>query len=68
MSREAHAGICERRGVQLPPATQPDLRDFFTRLDHCWLVKFLEHRIADRRMLRLIGKWLKAGVIEDGIW
>jgi group II intron reverse transcriptase/maturase len=44
-----------------------DLRDFFTSLDHCWLEKFLEHRIADRRMLRLIRKWLKAGVIEDGI-
>jgi RNA-directed DNA polymerase len=45
-----------------------DLRDFFTRLDHGWLQKFLEHRIADRRMLRLLGKWLKAGVIEHGIW
>lgn len=45
-----------------------DLRDFFTRLDHGWLQKFLEHRIADRRMLRLLGKWLKAGVIENGIW
>src|SRR3954447_12162428 len=44
-----------------------DIRDFFTRLDHCWLEKFLEHRIADRRMLRLIRKWLKAGVIEHGI-
>ncbi len=43
-----------------------DLRDFFTSLDHGWLQKFLEHRIADRRMLRLICKWLKAGVIEDG--
>jgi len=45
-----------------------DLRDFFTSLDHGWLQKFLEHRIADRRMLRLLGKWLKAGVIENGIW
>ena len=44
-----------------------DLRDFFTSLDHGWLQKFLEHRIADRRMLRLLGKWLKAGVIENGI-
>ena len=31
-----------------------------------WLVRFLEHRIADRRLVRLIGKWLKAGVLEDG--
>jgi RNA-directed DNA polymerase len=45
-----------------------DIRDFFTSLDHRWLEKFLEHRIADRRMLRLIGKWLKAGVIENGVW
>jgi RNA-directed DNA polymerase len=40
----------------------------FTSLDHSWLAKFLEHRIADRRVLRLIQKWLRAGVIEDGVW
>jgi RNA-directed DNA polymerase len=45
-----------------------DFRDFFTSLDHSWLVKFLEHRIADERVLRLIQKWLRAGVIEDGWW
>jgi len=45
-----------------------DLRDFFTSLDHGWLEKFLEHRVADRRVMRLIRKWLKAGVIEDGEW
>jgi len=45
-----------------------DFRDFFTSLDHCWLAKFLEHRIADERVLRLIQKWLRAGVIEDGRW
>ena len=45
-----------------------DIRDFFTSLDHGWLGKFLEHRIADKRMLRLLRKWLKAGVIEDGKW
>jgi len=45
-----------------------DIRDFFTSLDHGWLRRFLEHRIADRRVLRLIGKWLAAGVIEDGEW
>jgi RNA-directed DNA polymerase len=45
-----------------------DIRDFFTRLDHVWIEKFLEHRIADKRVLRLIRKWLSAGVIEDGNW
>jgi group II intron reverse transcriptase/maturase len=45
-----------------------DLREFFTSLDHRWLAKFLEHRIADERVLRLIRKWLAAGVIENGAW
>jgi RNA-directed DNA polymerase len=45
-----------------------DFREFFTSLDHRWLERFLEHRIADRRVLRLIQKWLAAGVIEDGAW
>jgi len=45
-----------------------DISDFFTGLDQSWLVKLLEHRIADRRVLRLIQKWLRAGVIEDGEW
>jgi RNA-directed DNA polymerase len=45
-----------------------DISDFFGSLDRSWLVKFLEHRIADRRVLRLIQKWLAAGVIEDGEW
>ena len=45
-----------------------DLRDFFSTLDQTWLIKFLEHRIADKRVLRLIRKWLSAGVIEDGKW
>jgi RNA-directed DNA polymerase len=45
-----------------------DIRDFFTSLDHGWLEKFLEHRIADKRVLRLLRKWLSAGVIEEGNW
>jgi RNA-directed DNA polymerase len=45
-----------------------DIRDFFTSLDHSWLERFLEHRIADKRVLRLIRKWLSAGVIEEGKW
>lgn len=43
-----------------------DIRGFFDTLDHGWLVKFIEHRIADKRVIRLIQKWLKAGVLEDG--
>jgi group II intron reverse transcriptase/maturase len=45
-----------------------DIRDFFTSLDHGWLERFCAHRIGDRRVLQLIQKWLKAGVIEDGNW
>jgi group II intron reverse transcriptase/maturase len=45
-----------------------DIRGFFDAIDHGWLVKFLEHRIADRRVLRLSQKWLRAGVSEDGQW
>ena len=45
-----------------------DIRDFFGSISHEWLVKFLRHRIADRRILRLIQKWLRAGVSEDGEW
>jgi retron-type reverse transcriptase len=45
-----------------------DFRDYFSSLDHRWLERFVEHRIADRRVLRLIQKWLRAGVIENGSW
>ena len=45
-----------------------DVSDFFSRLDHSWMERFLEHRIADKRVLRLIRKWMTAGVIEDGNW
>jgi group II intron reverse transcriptase/maturase len=43
-----------------------DIRSFFDTVSHDWLIRLLEHRIGDRRMLRLIQKWLKAGVLEDG--
>src|SRR3989454_4921038 len=43
-----------------------DLRGYFDTLDHGWLVKFIEHRVGDRRVVRLIQKWLSAGVLEDG--
>ena len=45
-----------------------DVVGFFDNLSHEWALKFIEHRVADRRILRLIRKWLKAGVSEDGQW
>src|SRR5262244_1252051 len=45
-----------------------DIRSFFDNLDKSWLVTFMEHRVADPRILRLIQKWLKAGVMEEGRW
>jgi len=44
-----------------------DVRSFFDEVSQSWLIRFLEHRIADRRILRLIQKWLKAGILEDGV-
>jgi retron-type reverse transcriptase len=45
-----------------------DIRGFFDNLDKSWLIKFVEHRVSDPRILRLIQKWLSAGVMEEGIW
>ena len=45
-----------------------DIRDCFGSFSHEWMEKFLQHRIGDRRILRLIKKWLRAGVLEDGEW
>jgi group II intron reverse transcriptase/maturase len=59
------AGIVEKKVNWVLDA---DFRDYFSSLDHQWLERFLEHRIADRRVLRLIQKWLAAGVIENGSW
>ena len=44
-----------------------DIRSFFDTVDHNWLIRFLKHRISDARIIRLIRKWLKAGVLNDGI-
>jgi len=44
-----------------------DIRSFFDEISQQWLIRFLEHRIGDRRIIRLIQKWLKAGVLEDGV-
>jgi RNA-directed DNA polymerase len=58
-----HVGIHEKRVNYVLDA---DIRGFFDAIEHEWLVKFLEHRIADKRVLYLIQKWLNAGVLEDG--
>jgi RNA-directed DNA polymerase len=44
-----------------------DIRSFFDEISQQWLIRFLEHRIGDRRITRLIQKWLKAGILEDGV-
>ncbi len=58
-------GICTKKVNWVLDA---DIRGFFDALDHEWLLKFLEHRIGDKRLLRLIQKWLGAGVMEAGRW
>jgi group II intron reverse transcriptase/maturase len=45
-----------------------DIKSFFDSISHDWLIRFLEHRIADQRILRLIKHWLKAWVVEEGVW
>ena len=45
-----------------------DIRSYFDRIDRDWMVRFLEHRIGDRRVIRLIRKWLNAGVMEGTEW
>ena len=56
----------ERRKVNW--IADADIRSYFDRIDRSWLVRFLEHRIGDRRVIRLIAKWLNAGVMEAGEW
>ncbi len=58
-------GIMQRKVNWIVDA---DVRSFFDNVDHGWMRKFLEHRIGDQRLLRLIQKWLRAGVSEEGEW
>ena len=64
MALDALAVGIERKRVNW--VLDADIRGFFDTINHDWLLRFLGHRIADRRILRLIQKWLRAGVIEDG--
>src|SRR6201996_2511113 len=57
-------GICRRKVNWILDA---DLRSFFDSVSQSWLVRFIEHRIGDQRIIRLVHKWLKAGVLEDGV-
>jgi len=57
--------ICDKRVNWVLDA---DIAGFFDAIDHDWMIKFMEHRIGDRRILRLIRKWLTAGVSEEGQW
>jgi group II intron reverse transcriptase/maturase len=63
---DALAVAIERRKVGW--VLDADIRSCFEKFERSWMVRFLEHRIADRRVLRLIRKWIGAGVIENGEW
>ncbi len=54
-------------GAKVNWIVDADIRSFFDTVDQTWLIRFVEHRIGDKRIIRLIRKWLKAGVLEDGI-
>ena len=58
-----HVGILRKRVNWVLDA---DIQGFFDAMAHSWIIRFLEHRIADKRILRLIAKWLKVGIVEDG--
>ena len=58
-----HVGILRKRVNWVLDA---DIQGFYDAMAHSWIIRFLEHRIADKRILRLIAKWLKVGIIEDG--
>ena len=61
---DALAFVIERRKVNY--IVDADIRKFFDMVDQGWLIRFLEHRIGDKRVIRLITKWLKAGVLVEG--
>ena len=58
---------CAITGKKVNWILDADIQGFFDTIDHDWLIEFLEHRIGDNRVLRLIRKWLKAGVVEEGV-
>jgi RNA-directed DNA polymerase len=63
---DALATAIERKKVSW--VLDADIRGYFDTINHEWLMKFVEHRVGDKRILRLIRKWLSAGVVEEGRW
>ena len=59
-----HVAICRKTSWVL----DADIRSFFDTIDHGWMQKFIEHRIGDKRLVRLLMKWLHAGIVEEGVW
>jgi len=56
------------KGKRVNWVLDADIKGFFDAVDHTWLLRFVRHRVGDERITRLVGKWLKAGVQEDGQW
>jgi group II intron reverse transcriptase/maturase len=68
--RSPHDGIDALKTIQQKRVNlivEVDIRGFFDRVNHAWLLKFLQQRIGDHRVLRLINRMLKAGIMEDGL-
>ena len=63
---DAIAYAIERKKINF--VVDADIRKFFDMVNQEWLIRFLEHRIADKRVIRVIKKWLRAGVMQDGVW
>jgi group II intron reverse transcriptase/maturase len=70
--RSAHNALTTMSGIVMGKKIgwvfEADLKNFFGSLDHGWLLRFVEHRVGDPRILSLVRKWLKAGVMEDGAY
>ena len=56
------------KGKRVKWILDADIRSFFDEIDQEWLIRFLEHRVGDERIIRLVRKWLKAGVLDEGQW
>jgi RNA-directed DNA polymerase len=56
------------KGKRVNWVLDADIKGFFDAVDHSWLLRFVRHRVGDERIARLVGKWLKAGALEDGQW